>query len=740
MSRSVPEQIAFVSGEVTPLLAARKDYQRHQTGVRTCRGFLPLPQGGATRAPGTIFLGSTRANARARLIPFEFADDDALTIELTPGFMRVWRYGALVESGGSPYELATPWATSADIDALQWVQSADVIYFADGTNPIRKLSRFALDNWTIGVVAFDAGPFDPMNLDLAQTVTCSAATGTIQVTTVPTGMFDASDAGSLVKVEPRDYEAIPIWSPNTTMTTGDYFQYDDQIYQVAGGSNTGVNAPVHREGTVMTDKGQNAKFTFISGKVGILRLTSEASAGVWNAEVIKTIPRPCVTGTTYRWYRGAWSDRNGYPKTLEIYDQRMFAANTPGAPRRYWWSVIGNPVDFSDGTDFDLGGAYDIGGSDSLNPILWLFDGGDAIYIGGLGRVFRAFPIDIQAAIGPTNMRVEGDSAMGASATRPILPGAWPVAIAKGGRRLTELRLASGGKPEPVPLSLPSAHLGETGFADIAWQADPYGYAWMRRGGGDLAAMIYVPSQEVLGWATVPVADGAVESLAVTPDPERGFDIVTLVVARHIDGADVRLVEEMAINQDALEGSAPLHEAVHLFAASVFAPVPASASFNLPHLANETLFAWTDQGGFGPLTADAAGNVTLPVAVGHAVIGLYDASHEMETLDIEPDTPDGGGMGRRKRLHAGGGIILHRTADGAVQVVEREFGEVARVQDPDPLVPREILTTSAAGYSGKAPMNAPSGHALETSLRFTPVGGAPLTILGLSPPVEEAGA
>ena len=163
MRSSVP-QYAFNSGEISPLLFGRPDYQRHQTGLKRCCGWLPLRQGGITRAPGTIYRGSTKNDAAARTISFEFAANDAVVLEFTNGIMRVWRYGVLVLSGGSPYELVVPYDDAA-IGRLKWVQSADVIYFTDGVLPPQKLSRFALDNWAISDVDFDRGPFQAQNLD-----------------------------------------------------------------------------------------------------------------------------------------------------------------------------------------------------------------------------------------------------------------------------------------------------------------------------------------------------------------------------------------------------------------------------------------------------------------------------------------------------------------------------------------------------------------------------------------------
>jgi hypothetical protein len=217
MTRTSPPQVAFSSGEIDPLLHRRFDYQRFQTGLATCRGFLPLAQGGFTRAPGTLHKGSTRADGQAVLLPFTFAVNDAVVLEFSDLKMRVWRYGQLVMSGPDPFELTTPYPL-ASLARLQWVQSADVIYLADGLRPIQVLSRFALDNWTIASFNPNTGPFRVQNLDKAVTVQASAATGTITLT-ASSALFASNHVGSAVDVSSKVGERIGHWCDSSALVS-----------------------------------------------------------------------------------------------------------------------------------------------------------------------------------------------------------------------------------------------------------------------------------------------------------------------------------------------------------------------------------------------------------------------------------------------------------------------------------------------------------------------------------------
>nr|WP_245398822.1 hypothetical protein [Oceaniglobus trochenteri] len=719
-------------------MRVRYDYQRFQTGLAVCRGFIPLRQGGFTRAPGTLFKGYTRNNARARLIPFEFARDDAVVLEFTAGRMRVWRYGALIMDGGSPYELETPYSLAA-IDRLQWVQSADVIYFCDGLQPVQKLSRFALDNWTIAPLALDRGPFRVQNLDEDLTIQCSAATGTITLT-ASEDFFVADHVGSLLRLEGEDYSDIALWSGNTSVTVGDVMRYGANIYELTAGTDTGVNPPVHTSGVQKYDFEDGTSWKFLSDGIGIVRITAIDSPTSATAEVIEAVPAPCVSSPTYRFSEGAWSGRFGHPAAIEIHDQRLVAAATASDPRTVWFSAAGAFDDFEPSSEADGSFGYAIAGRSSVNRILWLRSGARALHIGALGEEYSTRSTSGEQGIGPTTATFGRDSSIGSADATPIAPAGNPIFIARDGARLFEIDYSlQRDANRPRELSLPSDHIGASGFRDIVWQSSPQQMAWLRLGNADLALMIYDPDQDVLGWATVPVAGGEVESVTVSADPTGAVDVVDLVVRRVVDGQVVRMFEQQSLTYGILTGTQALSEANHLFAAADITADPAIDTFSVPHLAGQTVTAWTDQGQFPDLTVAGDGSIVLPEKVGHAFIGLFDDTHQVETLPVQAPARDGNSLGRRKRLHSGLGLQVHRSAAGKVQAVERDAGQPDRVGQAQGILPRKVAAELVTTYSGPCEIPVPSGHAGEVFYRFRPDGGAPLTILASVPVVEEAG-
>jgi hypothetical protein len=736
VTRTSPPQVAFSSGELDPLLHRRFDYQRFQTGLATCRGFLPLAQGGFTRAPGTLYRGATKGNAAAALIPFVFAANDSLVLEFTANVMRVWRYGALVMAGASPYELATPFG-AASLPRLQWVQSADVIYMVDGLNPMQRLSRFALDNWTIAAQAFTTGPFRVQNLDAGRTIQASGQTGSITLT-ANAAYFIAGMVGSLLRLTPSSNTTVALWTSNEALSVGNRRRYGSNTYELIAGTNAGVNPPIHIEGDAKTDNATT--WRFINDEVGIVRITAVASGTSATATVLRTLPGGVVGSPTYRWSEGAWSVIHGYPSAIESYEQRLCAAGSPSDPRTVWFSAVGDYGDFAPSVEADGSFAYTVAGDASVNRIQSLKRGRSGLHAFALGEEYSTRSESRAQAIGPTTAVFGLDGAVGASPALPIAPQGDPMFITRDKRRVMRVVYNFQEKANAsINLSLPALHLGAGGFEQIVWQGTPQPIAWVRRATGDLAAMIYEPTEEILGWAVLPLAGGFVEGMAVYPDPTGTQDVLMMVVRRTVDGATVRHVEEAALTYGTLTGAQPIADACHLFDAIQFGPIAPTAAFSLPHLVGQTVSAWTDLGEFGPFVVPPGGAVTLPVAVTRGCIGLFDATHQAETLDIQAAANNGNTMGRRRRLHSKFGVAVHRSAQGSVQTVERELPGAPRISAAQSLLPLPVAASLTEAFSGVLSVELPSGSSLELSLRFTPRGGAPLTVTAVVPTIQEAG-
>jgi hypothetical protein len=82
----------FTSGEISPRLRGRFDLSQYQNSARTLQNFTVMPQGGATRRPGTKYVAAVKNQSTgARLVPFEFNTEQAYILEFGANYIRFFK-------------------------------------------------------------------------------------------------------------------------------------------------------------------------------------------------------------------------------------------------------------------------------------------------------------------------------------------------------------------------------------------------------------------------------------------------------------------------------------------------------------------------------------------------------------------------------------------------------------------------------------------------------------------------
>lgn len=159
-----------IRGEITPLMHARFDTEFFQAGYAQARNTVITRYGPHTRVPGTLVQGRTKfADKMSKQIPFEFTEEQIYSLEFGDGYVRFWTPEGRVVSGGSPYEIVSPY-DEADLPYVHVRQSGDAIYiFCRGKRPY-VLKRLAETNWVFEPYKPKNGPFQQVN-DTATTLT-----------------------------------------------------------------------------------------------------------------------------------------------------------------------------------------------------------------------------------------------------------------------------------------------------------------------------------------------------------------------------------------------------------------------------------------------------------------------------------------------------------------------------------------------------------------------------------------
>lgn len=96
MARVNAPQLAFNAGEVSPAALARVDVERLRLAARCQVNWDATVIGAMSLRAGLKYLGSTKSDAAALLVPFVFGTHDTALLELTDSVMRVWKSDALI--------------------------------------------------------------------------------------------------------------------------------------------------------------------------------------------------------------------------------------------------------------------------------------------------------------------------------------------------------------------------------------------------------------------------------------------------------------------------------------------------------------------------------------------------------------------------------------------------------------------------------------------------------------------
>lgn len=231
MPRATSYQYSFNAGEWSPTVAGRIDLQKRRQAMSKMQNFVPLIQGAMTRRPGTWYVEPAKTNsANMRLKRFEFNAQQSYILEFGDKYIRFFTNQGQLLSGGTPYEVVTPYA-GTDVADLGFTQSADTLYIAHPNYAPRKLQRLGATNWQLNTIAFQDGPYLPQNVSgtyITSSVSFTGSSGTLTATSAD-GInggagFGAGDVGRVLRIGTKGTDANGndiikwIWGQITAVT------------------------------------------------------------------------------------------------------------------------------------------------------------------------------------------------------------------------------------------------------------------------------------------------------------------------------------------------------------------------------------------------------------------------------------------------------------------------------------------------------------------------------------------
>jgi hypothetical protein len=469
----------FTKGELSPRIKGRTDFEGYYDGLDTCFNMVVLPQGGATRRPGTlcVALAKDQGNAigRARLIPFVFSVVQPYMLEVFAGGIRVYANDGQVLNGPTPVEIDTYNALGLPLAVTGTANSGGLVALTVNATASLTNGESVAVSGVLGTT--EANGTWPVTIVDGTHVTLTGSTyanayvsGGAATPLIPTALpYTAADLPCLQYTQSADtlyicggrcpgnsglgYPTIQLTRSSNTDWAAQQIAFRDGPYlpaPVNGNTITPSAASGAITLTAASTLGINATPSnpgqgFLASDVGrALRLQSIASAGgtawVWviltavNSPTSATaVVMPAVNGGAIailagtvpvtNWQLGKWSQTTGYPYVPMFWQQRLNLDGTNNQPNAVEASFSADFTNLAptaqDDTVADDNALDWVISDDQVNDIRWIAPAGSAaamqLGIGTSGSEFILQPATTSAVLSDTNVQVYRETSYGSA-------------------------------------------------------------------------------------------------------------------------------------------------------------------------------------------------------------------------------------------------------------------------------------------------------------------------------------
>lgn len=264
----------------------------------------------------------------------------------------------------------------------------------------------------------------------------------------------------------------------------------------------------------------HARLSARDGRIrGLVRITQY----VGPQEVKGRCLSPVEKTTTSVWREGAWSTYQGFPRCVELHQNRLLFAGTDRRPHSIWGSAVDDYLNFKRGTDADESYAHTLA-IGTRDPILWM-DSNRTLVVGNGGGEFTLRGENADSPVTPEFGICDRHSSFGTQqgGVGHIVSDTVSLFVQNGGRALREMAYSfQSDKYESANLNLLAEHLFKGAITDVAVQRQPFQIIWVVAG-GQLFSMTYERSQEVVAWARHSVGGEVIAICGVRRSAEDGM-------------------------------------------------------------------------------------------------------------------------------------------------------------------------------------------------------------------------
>jgi len=668
-----PIQTNFTSGIFSGRLFGRTDLAQYSNALRHCYNFNLLAHGGANKRSGTRYINEVKDSSKTtKLIPFIFSTVQAYTLEFGDQYIRFYRDEGQILSGGSPYEISTPYLHTQLVD-LRFAQSNDVLYLVHPLHRPMELSRLDHTSWTLTDFDFQDGPYKALNTE-ALTLTPSATAGSVTIT-ASASLFASTDVDGWIRI------------------------------RNGGGASWGA-----------------------------AQITAYISATQVTALVKTGFPFGGI-GPTTGWHMPGWSDTVGWPSAQPtFFESRLCFANTLDEPSTFWISETENFNTFSPtdaaGVVSATNGMRRTIADNQVNAIFWLVS--EKVLIAGTSSgPWTIEPATTIEPFGPANIRAYKENRQGAANT-PVIFGDSVLYVSRSGLKLRELSFNfESDKKESIDISLLSEGITEnSSIVEINYIEEPDNKITAVLSNGSFILVTYIKSQKVVAWHKHIIAgtNAKVKSHSTIPSVDSKTDTTYIIVERTINSNVVQYIE--FFEEEYIPTSLTDHsEAFFIDSGLTYSGVSTQSIAGLDHLEGESVRVLVN-GASHPDVVVSSGTITLTKPTTKAQIGLGYKAH-LETLNIEVAQRNGSSQGRQKAISK---VIvrLHESIGGMLgngdPTLNQELLPARNVSDPTNIAPPLRSEDRIVDYESDT--NSDGRIVIEQDLAL------PFTVLAIMPQVD----
>lgn len=575
-------------------------------------------------------------------------------------------------------EVTTPY-TTADLAAIKYAQTADIMYLAHPDIKPHRLLRWGHAGWSLEEVDFTDGPWGPVNVTGTKlTPGATAGKGVLITSDSTRGInggqgFLASDVGRAIRIE---HGGTWGWA-----------------VVAAVNSRVSVTADIRRAFGAATPIDQ--------------------------------------------WRLGAWSDTTGWPRAVTFYESRAAWAGTAAQPQTVWLSQSGDfqnmQPDDGAGLVADDDAIARTVASQTVNAILWMVPAGKLVAGTTANQLVMRSNLD-DGPITPVDFSVKAQTTRACADADAIAIDEAAVFAQRGKRRLMAFGRDGGGY-RAYDLTIFAEHVTKGDIAELAYQEEPHSIVWVLRADGVLAALTYRPEQEVIGWSrhilggAYGAGNAVVESIATIPGSNaagtEARDELWCIVKRTVNGSTRRYVE--IFEKDYEDGDAGA-DAFYLDSGLTYSGAATATLSGLDHLEGETVKVLAE-GAVHPDRTVSGGSITLDADYTRVQAGL-GYTHKYKSLKMEGGGTIGSAVTQTRRIGRLGLILDNslglKVGDSEARLKEIPFRAVGDAMDTavPPFTGEKIVEDFASEWSE------------DPRIHIQGDKPVPLTVLGIAPHLE----